>query len=129
MPDIEIGLAGLQEAQDRNNRRIANLRPTGVVGRAIRDATADLHRYAISITHVDTGSLRASHRMAVSGAAGRIYLDPAAVNPRTGERPAVYGIEEEERGGSHAFYTRTREERGPYALARAKDEIRRGLYL
>lgn len=127
--DVELTITGIQEALDRNTRRIANLQASGVKGAAIRDATADLHRYAVSITHVQTGALRASHRMEVTPDRGRIYIDPSSINPRTGERPAVYGVEEEERGGTHAFYRRTRDERGPYAVGRAIEQIKRGLYL
>lgn len=38
---------------------------------------------------------------------GLVYLDPTAVNPRTGQRTAEYGAHEHDRGGSHAFYERT----------------------
>lgn len=82
------------------------------LGRAIQWGTAAAHRYAVSITHVLTGSLRASHRMAVSGLQGRISLDPRARNPRSRQRTAVYGPVEEARGGEHAFYRRTVAEAG-----------------
>lgn len=38
---------------------------------------------------------------------GLVYLDPTAVNPRTGRRTALYGGYEHERGNEHAFYERT----------------------
>jgi hypothetical protein len=48
--------------------------------------------------------------MELKGLRGRIYLDPSAINPRTGQKPAVYGYYENKRGGEHAFYDRTVEE-------------------
>jgi hypothetical protein len=109
---VDMTIKGIQEAQRWNVRAIAALRTGGALGRAIQWGTAAAHRYAVSITHVDTGALRASHRMAVSGAQGKIYLDASARNPRSGQRTAVYGPAEEARGGEHAFYRRTVAEAG-----------------
>ena len=116
---VDMTIRGIQEAQRWNVRAIAALRPSGALGWAIVWGTAAAHRYAVSITHVDTGALRASQRMAVSGAQGRIYLDASARNPRTGQRTAAYGPVEEARGGSHAFYRRT--------VAEAGDAIAKGM--
>lgn len=110
---VDMTIRGIQEAQRWNLRAIAALRPSGALGRAIQWGTAAAHRFAVSVTHVITGSLRASHRMAVSGVQGRVYLDTRAKNPRTGQRTAVYGPIEEARGGEHAFYGRTAREAGP----------------
>ncbi len=110
---VDMTIKGIQEAQRWNLRAIAALRPSGALGRAIRWGMAAAHRYAVSITHVVTGALRASHRMAVSGTQGRIFLDPSARNPRSRVRTAVYGPAEERRGGEHAFYRRTVTEAGP----------------
>lgn len=107
-----ITIEGIQHAQEANLRHIAAMQPNGALGRAVQFGTIEAHRYAVAITHVDTGALRASHRMAVSGNHGRIYVDPTTVNPRTGERPAAYALEEHARGGSHAFYARTDAEAG-----------------
>jgi hypothetical protein len=111
----KLGITGLQEALYDNQKRIAALRPSSAYGRAIRDVTVRLQRYAIGITHVwpdKGGGLRASHRMEVKELRGRIYIDPGAVNPR-GQKPSIYGPYEEARGGSHAFYNRTVDEAGP----------------
>ena len=72
--------------------------------------------YAKSITHKDSGELAKaitwkydSHRMK-----GSLFVDPGAVwHSSRGviRRPAVYGIYEHARGGSHAFIKRTFEER------------------
>jgi hypothetical protein len=102
--DIKLTITGIQEAQAANNRAIAALRPDGAFGRAVQYGTAAAHRYAVAVTHVDTGTLRASHRMEVNGLRGRVYIDPSATNPRSGGRAAVYGPYEHDRGGEHAFY-------------------------
>jgi len=112
-----LTISGLQKAQQDNTARIARLKTGGVVGRVVQYATVEAHRYAVSITHVITGSLRSSQLMQVNGTRGMIYINPAAINPRTKEKPAVYGAIEEARGGSHAFYART--------LAEAGDRITR----
>lgn len=108
----EFEIRGIQEAQADNAKRIAALKPNGELGQVIKDQTIGAHRYAISITHVITGSLRASHRMELKGLHGRIYIDPASVNPRSKQKPVVYGYHENKRGGAHAFYDRTIEEYG-----------------
>jgi hypothetical protein len=121
---IDVTIKGVQEAQQRNQRVIAELKPAGAMGRAVQYATATLQRYAIGITHVDTGSLRASHRMSISGTRGTIYIDPGSTNPRSGNKPSIYGLVEHARGGSHAFYGRTIAEAGPQAVKQASDMIK-----
>lgn len=123
MPDIDLTITGLQEAMERNAERIAAMQPSGRFGEVIRDATVEGHRYVVAITHVDTGALRASHRMKVDDLTGSIYLDPGARNPRSGALTSVYGVEEHNRGGSHAFYTRTRVEEGPKIVKRARERL------
>lgn len=112
MSGVKIDIQGLQEAQQGNQRTIAALQPSGAMGRAVQQMTLDAQRYAISITHVDTGSLRASHRVSMNGNRGMVYLDETAVNPRSRAHPAVYGPAEHNRGYPHNFYERTVEERG-----------------
>lgn len=120
-------IEGLQRLQDANVRMIAALEPRGALGEAVRYATAGAHRYAVYVTHVDTGALRASHRMQVVGVRGRVYLDPTGKNPRSRQRTAVYGLYEEARGGRHAFYRRTIEEAGPRLGREAVAIIIRGM--
>lgn len=103
---MELTIEGIQEAQDQNIRMIAALRPDNAFGRAIQMVISEAHRYAVAFTHVITGSLRAAHRMEVKKLEGTVSIDPGAINPMTGERPADYGIEEHGRGGTHAFYDR-----------------------
>jgi len=116
--NVELTITGIQELQEKNIRRIAAILPTGAAGRVVQYALVELHRYAVAITHVDTGSLRASHRMKLSGLRGEIYIDPGSVNPRSNKRPIVYGGYEEARGGTHAFYRRAMAERGPMVAER-----------
>lgn len=125
---LHMTIAGIQEAQARHLRMIAALRPGGALSRVIYLATVEAHRYAVLITHVDTGALRASHRISFDAnrMRGEISIDPATVNPR-GERPAEYGPEEHARGGSHAFYRRTAVERGPQILRDVLQQLRAGL--
>lgn len=111
-----LSISGLQEAQDANLKAIVALRPSGAMGHAIRFIVTSVHRYAAIITHVDTGALRASHRMKVLDTRGAVYVDPGARNPRSGIRVVSYGKDEEERGGSHAFYGRTVSEIGGQVL-------------
>lgn len=124
---IGLGIEGLQEVQAAVNQTAAAVKPSGAFGRAIKDTTTHAHRYAVSITHVDTGALRASHLMKVSGTHGLIYLNPSASNPRSGQRTAVYGPYEERRGGSHAFYARTVREVGDRAMRSGMKAVMRAL--
>lgn len=110
---MSVTITGIQEVQRANEHNIAQLRPSGALGRAVQFTVIQAHRYAVAITHVDTGALRASHRMEVIGVHGRIFLDPSARNPRSGALTSNYGAIEETRGGSHAFYERTAYEGGP----------------
>jgi len=119
-----FSIKGLQEAQAANARRIALFKPGGKIQKDIKKVTMAAHRYAVSITHVDTGSLRASHRLEMKALRGRIYIDQSAVNPRSGQKPSVYGFYENKRGGEHAFYDRTVEEFETRAVEEVNSDIR-----
>jgi hypothetical protein len=112
----------LAEVQAENNRAIADLQPSGALGQLIKDVTLDLHRYDVSIVHVDTGGLKQAQRMRVEGAYGEIFIDPYAVN-RKGQRPIVYGPFEHGRGGEHAFMDRTVTEYWPSVARRRGAEF------
>ena len=116
-----MSIEGLQEAQDDNLRAIAALKPAGALGRMVQSVSTDLHRHAVSITHVDTGALRAAHRIQISngGLRGTIYVDAGARNPRSKAKPAEYIAYEHKRGGTHAVYDRTVVEAGNPAVDRA----------
>lgn len=116
-------IQGIQETQQANLRQVAAMQPSGRFGEMIRQATLAAQRYAVMITHVDTGTLRASHRVEVMGLRGQIYIDPVSISPKGG-RPAVYGVAEHNRGGSHAFYARTESEAGERIAQSAIEGIR-----
>jgi hypothetical protein len=125
--DPKLSITGLQEAQAHNNRVIAALKPSGNLGKAVQYGTTAAHRYAVGLTHVDTGSLKSSHRMAINGRRGEVHIDPAAINPRSGKRTAMYGFYEHERGGEHAFYQRVVDEYGQQIGAEMQHIVKRGL--
>lgn len=103
-------IKGLQKAQQQNRKMIAALQPAGALGRAIQYGTAAAHRYAVQITHVDTGALRAAHRMSIEGGKGTVFIGPGT-NPKGG-KPSIYGPYEFARGGEHDAYARTEAEVG-----------------
>lgn len=120
-------IEGLQEAQEANLHNIWALRPTSDFGRAIKTGVILAEQVAVVKTHVATGSLRASHRIKLSGLRGMVYIDPHAVNPRTKQKPSVYGVYEHNRGGSHAFYERVEREDGRWIAESVASELRSGL--
>lgn len=109
--ELKIGIEGLQELQRQNQKMLAALEPRNAPEKALQYITAGLLRYAITITDVLTGALRASHRAGYFNYRGVVFIDPGAVNP-FGDRPVVYGEYVHARGGSHAFYERTVREAG-----------------
>jgi hypothetical protein len=124
-------IQGLQEAQRDNLKMIAALHPSRGLARGVQAALTDLERFAVSVTHVDTGALRASHRMRMelgaNDALGTIYIDPGAMNPRSNKRVVDYAGTEHARGDIHAFYERTYNEEGDRAMELAVGVIEAGL--
>lgn len=110
-------IQGLQEAQAANAQAIAAARPDGGLGRAIKHATAAAHRYAVAHTPVDTGAWRASHRMALEAARGRVELQAGATNPRSRTPVKVYASAWEAKGGARAPYQRTYQDAGAQIAA------------
>jgi len=126
--DIKLTITGLQKAQDRMNRMVAALQPQGAMGEAIRFGSAAAHRYAVQITHVDTGTLRAAHRETLDLGRLRAVIDvKPARNPRTGESARDYGKIEHDRGGTHAFYKRTETEAGARILGEMVRIVKTGV--
>jgi len=129
--DVKLTITGLQEAQEANLRMIAAVKPKDSrLSEAVRYGAVEAQRYAESITHVwkyRGGALKASHRIAWDGGlTATISIDEKAVNPR-GQRPAIYGPYEHRRGGQHAFYQRTAEERGVKISQGMRDYFLKGL--
>lgn len=131
---LHVTVAGIEAAQAAQFQLLAAVNPRGGLGRAVKVATEFVRDYAVAITHVQTGTLRASHRADFASgrllttfaaitireeAMGRIYIDPSVRNPVTGQLPSEYGFAEHSKGGSHAFYYRAHQEAGPTALALA----------
>lgn len=129
---MQMTIKGLQEAQRAMVKAVAAMKPGGGLDDAVRFATIAALQYAVSITHVDTGALRASHRMRFDGASffsgprGVIYIDPASVRPGGG-RPSQYGVVENFRGGTHAFYARVPAERGETIARQAAGAVIRSM--
>lgn len=123
---MTFSIRGIQEAQEKNLKRIAAMKPAGEFGKALQFALTAAHRYAVQITHVDTGALKGSHRMKLEllWRRGIIYIDPASPGKR-GTPPVEYGVYEHRRGGSHAFYKRTVDEAGPRIAGQAGVMLRR----
>ncbi len=124
-----VTIKGIQEAQDDNLRRIAAFEPSGAAGRAIKEVAIDLHRYKVGIQHVDTGALRAGQQIRIErgGLRAVLFTSESAVNPRSRQRPAVYGYYEEMRGGMHAAADRTVNERAEFAVSAAVSRFVGGL--
>lgn len=112
-------LEGLQRAQASNLKTMQLLMPRGYYGQMTYEVATQVHRHTVALTHVDTGALRASHRLTVRGLEAEVYLDPGATNPRTGAKTSVYGEVEHERGGDHAFYQRVIDEKSPEIIKNA----------
>lgn len=106
MIDVKTHISGIQQAQAANLELAALLEPGGASGEIVRFVTLGLQRYAVAYTHVDTGSLRASHRVDVQELNGLVYVDPISRNPKSKTPVAEYAVYEHERGGEHAFYDR-----------------------
>lgn len=109
---MDYTIQGLQEAQQGNLKLIAAMQPNGGLDEAVRVGTIAAHRYAVTETHVDTGALKASHRMKFDRslfgqATGTVFIDPSARNPRSKTLTSQYGVAEHDRGGEHAFYENT----------------------
>jgi hypothetical protein len=123
----DLSIKGLQEAQRWNARAIASLKPGGEMSRAIRDVITQIQRAEISLTHVDTGALRASIRMDVQDKTAKTFIDPAAVNPRGRQKTINYAGVENARGGEHAFAERTVRDYAPRIVGMGVQRIGRGL--
>lgn len=121
-----VSIYGIQQAQNAMLRTANAVKPNSGLGAAVKEATVAAHRYAVYLTHVDTGGLRAAHRMEIASRRGQVYIDPAAARS-DGQRPSVYGPFEHERGDDHAFYARTVNDYGRQILNEASEAFRRYL--
>lgn len=120
-----LNIYGIQQAQRENLRWLALLRPDGLLGQAAKVMLAAAQKYAVNITHVDTGALKSSEQVYLVGNRGMVFLDPNAVGPHG--KPSYYGPYEHNRGGEHAFFDRTVEEAGEQIIELGQRVILRGL--
>lgn len=127
MISIRSDIAELQRAQAAMLRAVAAVRPGGSLGRAVQYAITAFHRHKTAITHVDTGAYRAAGTIQFGGLRAVLFTSPDAVNPQSGVRPAEYQHFEELRGGSHAAWARTVNERGDVIMRRAVQVFEEGL--
>ena len=126
--ELRAEIKGIQEAQKKNLLLLATFEPGGDVHKGVHKMTVSGHRAAVTITHVDTGALRAAHRAdmtAMQRGMGAVRIGPGR-NPRSGVPMRVYGVYEHDRGGSHAFYDRTVNEFGDQILTLGAVTIARG---
>lgn len=103
---VKVDIQGIEDARRAMEQAVRAMKPNDAFGKALKATTEHAYLYARQITHIDTGALRASHRMQFFGKYAEIYPDPTAVRGDN-KRPAEYGIYEHNRGGTHAFYART----------------------
>ena len=104
---MSVTIEGAEEVQRALEQAARVAKQGGALQQAVGVIAQHLRAYAVDVTHVDTGALKASHTIQQSGTRAVIYPNPAVINPRSRKSPAEYGIYEERRGGSHAFYART----------------------
>jgi hypothetical protein len=123
---MTLTIKGLQEAQEWNLRSIRNMKSSGTFGDMLREIMTQLHRYQVSITHVDSGALRAAERIEINGMTGRLFVDESASSPKGG-KPSVYGQIEDARGGDHAFGRNTAEQGAPSIIMIALSRFGRSL--
>lgn len=123
MSDLHMRIYGMQRAQADNQQMLMASKPEGEFGEAVDFAVKHALAYAIRVTHVDRGWLKASHRGRRAGLKGMVYIAPQGGE----DDPAEYGPYEHARGGSHAFYDRTIEEAGDQ-IAKGALKIMAGAY-
>lgn len=104
---MTVRVEGVEKVQAALEQAAQAARPGGEMDKAVTFATQRAHYYMRGIVHVDTGALKASLVVRQGQHAAYLYSDPTVVNPRSKQRPAVYGYYEDRRGGDHAFYDRT----------------------
>ena len=115
MARVDVEIKGLKETQRRLEKALQEISAGGGLEAIIAKATLRAHRYATSITHVDTGRLKNSHFPSIQTKGNEVY---GVVGNNT-----AYAMFEHERGGSHAFYDRTMKEEGPNIVAGIEMDI------
>ncbi len=127
MPAVKVTIKGIRALQRANLKSIRALEPTGAAGQALQSGILAMQRYQATVTHVDTGALRASRRVRVQGMGAALFTSHTATNPRTGTPTLTYDEFEEARGGSHANWSRSFTEAGPRIASTMMVKILRAL--
>ena len=129
---VGLTITGLQEAQERNLRRMVLLEPENAPGRAVQWATAEMHRHLTANTPHETGSLKATRRIIVNLRVprGQVFNSSNSYNPRGSTPPHVYdkylharGEIRGLRGGIQASYPYTLRVNGPGVMKRAGEQL------
>lgn len=123
---MEISVKGLEEAQAENRRlmTVVATSPGGGLRNSMALALLQLQRYAIGITHAESGRLRNSIFVEME-TKGNFLIGHVATN-------VAYAIQEEGRPGikaghgGHAFFSRTVKEEGPHINSIFDSAVRRG---
>jgi len=127
-----VSIQGLQEAQERNLRRIAGMAPGGVRGEAVQVGASRFHRALTYNTPWQTGALRASRRITFESSVPRaqIFDSKNSYNPRSKTPPHEYdvylhgrGFRRGLRGGIQASYPYTMQNEGQKILSDMNDMI------
>jgi len=131
-----LSIRGLQEALERNERRIIAMKPGGVRGAAVQMGASRFHRALFANTPWQSGALRASRRITFNASIPRaqIFTSGNAYNPRSSTPPAEYdvylharGFRRGLRGGIQASFPYTMQKQGPQILADMTDMIQDGI--
>lgn len=114
-------IKGLQEAQAACLQLLAAMQPSGALGRAVQLGLATASRLAITGTPTDTGSWRASHRVALQGLRGEVFVDPSARNSKNNALVRIYSAALARRkGGRYDVYRTVYQQQGTIAQAAAR---------
>ena len=101
---MSVTVQGADKVQQALEQAVQVVQPGGEMDKAVTFAVRRAHYYMRGIVHVDTGALKSSLTVQQGRHAAYLYSDPTVVNPRSRQRPAMYGYYEDRRGGDHAFY-------------------------
>lgn len=124
---ITASVEGYEAARGAVERAVKIAKPEGKLGQAVMFATVEAHRYAVSVAHVDTGTLRSAISMRMPAwNHGQVYVGHN-VNPRSHQPASRYAPYEEAHGGEHAFFGRVISEQGQSITSRAIEILKDGL--
>lgn len=120
--DLQFRVSGHDRVARLAKELAGGTKYRGYIRDAIVGALQDLTTYAKSITHKETGLLASAitFEYNTSSMVGRLFISPRYVRA-SGNRlhfAWIYGSFEHARGGEHAFFERTVQERGPFTVAR-----------